>query len=111
MMLFNKNKNSQNDSEQKKRTINGLKLGMVGSILSKSKEQDNPESQFRDELKGMIVNESNSSENLDDGDLVDNLTKIIQKSYEKMIVPRIDFTNGQITYPILEKIGKSVEDV
>lgn len=111
MMLFNKNKNSSNDNSQKKHVVNGLKLGMMGSILSKNNAKKNNKTQFQDELKDTLVTTSNCEENFDKHDLVDKLTKIIQKSSEKMIRPMIDFTNGQITYPILKEIGKNTEDI
>lgn len=39
------------------------------------------------------------------------LTRILQNNKIKKIVPYVDFNKGQITYPILEQIGESSENI
>lgn len=110
MMIFNKNKENSIDKNEKKKTVNSLKLGMMGSLLSKNKPSETPETQFQKEVIEKI-GVDDDAKTIDNSDSVGVLTKIIQKSSEKMIVPKIDFTNGQITYPILQEINKDENDI
>lgn len=109
-MIFNKNKENSDEQSSKKKTVNSLKLGMMGSLLAKSKSDESPEKQFQNELKEKITEDVLIPSNQKSDSVVD-LTKIIQKSPEKMIAPKIDFTNGQITYPVLKDIGKEIDDI
>ena len=106
MMIFNKNKDPNNEELKKKHAINGLKLGMMSSILSKNKNKEKTE--FQTALDEKIEN-TPAILNEDDGVL--DLLKKIQKTPEKTIVPKIDFMTGQITYPLLEEVGRSPEDI
>ena len=47
MMIFNKSKDNSDDKISKKNAVNTLKLGMMGSLLSKSKTEETPEKQFQ----------------------------------------------------------------
>ena len=109
-MMFNKNKNDAKEELKKKHAINGFKLGMMSSILSKNKANDPPNSEFQNALKDKIEVVDKPT-NFDENDGVIDLLKIIQKSPEKMIAPKIDLSTGQVTYPLLEEIGRSPDDV
>ena len=110
MMIFNKDKENPNGKSDKKKSVNSLKLGMMGSLLTKNKPNDIAEKQFQENLKEQIKVDV-PTPNIQNSDSVGNLTKLIQKNPEKMVVPKIDFTTGQITYPILKDIGREINDV
>ena len=110
MMMANNDKDNSREKSGKKKTINALKLGMMGSLLTKNKSNDMPEKQFQNELQEKIQKKDVDYKEKH-SDSVGDLTKFIQKSTEKMIVPKIDFTNGQITYPILKEIGRAENDI
>ena len=40
MMIFNKSKDDSDDKISKKNAVNTLKLGMMGSLLSKTKTEE-----------------------------------------------------------------------
>ena len=111
MMIFNKSNDNSNDKISKKNAVNALKLGMMGSLLSKSKTEGTPEKQFQNELKEHLHVTTIKSNKPSTSDSVRDLTKIIQKSSEKMIIPKINFSTGQITYPALKEIGKNDDDI
>ena len=78
MMIFNKSKDNSDDKISKKNAVNTLKLGMMGSLLSKNKVEGIPEKEFQNELLGKIQAKKSDSIKFEDSDSVVNLTKIIQ---------------------------------
>ena len=107
-MLFSKNKsktrheNIENQSEiEENHSTSGLRSQMMKTLLKKKAQEDAKK----------LSSENDAPKQVVDNEKISGLIKQINSSKEKIIAPRIDLSNGRITYPILAKINEDENNV
>ena len=107
-MLFSKNKpkiRHENDEKTSEITQNhfstGLRSQMMKTLLKKKADDESKKESAKTEVQKPVI----------DNEKISALIEQINQSKEKIIAPRIDLSNGHITYPILSKIGEDESNV
>jgi len=114
MMIFNKNKIElqQNEKESPETepniTKNSLKTEIIKSLL-KRKAKDDSTKKF--ENFSIIEEKATKIQDSINTDKIYALIKKINSSKEKMVAPKIDISSGTITYPLLNEINESEDNI
>ncbi len=114
MMIFNKNKIELQQKEKESPetepniTKNSLKTEIIKSLLKRKAKEDSSKKfenfSIIDEKAAKIQDSINT-------DKIYALIKKINSSKEKMVAPKIDISSGTITYPLLNEINESEDNI
>ncbi len=114
MMIFNKNKIELQQKEKESPetepniTKNSLKTEIIKSLL-KRKAKDDSTKKF--ENFSIVEEKETKIQDTISTDKIYALIKKINSSKEKMVAPKIDISSGTITYPLLNEINESEDNI
>ena len=114
MMIFNKNKIELQQKEKESPetepniTKNSLKTEIIKSLL-KRKAKDDSTKKF--ENFSIVEEKETKIQDSINTDKIYALIKKINSSKEKMVAPKIDISSGTITYPLLNEINESEDNI
>jgi len=114
MMIFNKNKtelqqkDKENPETEPNITKNSLKTEIIKSLLKRKAKEDSSK-----KLENFSTIEEKAAKIQDtiSTDKIYALIKKINSSKEKMVAPKIDISSGTITYPLLNEINESEDNI
>lgn len=114
MMIFNKNKtelqqkDKENPETEPNITKNSLKTEIIKSLLKRKAKED---SSKKFENFSTIEEKAAKIQDTISTDKIYALIKKINSSKEKMVAPKIDISSGTITYPLLNEINESEDNI
>ncbi len=114
MMIFNKNKIELQQKEKESPetepniTKNSLKTEIIKSLLKRKAKED---SSKKSENFSIIKEKAEKIQDSINTDKIYALIKKINSSKEKMVAPKIDISSGTITYPLLNEINESEDNI
>ena len=114
MMIFNKNKIELQQKEKESPetepniTKNSLKTEIIKSLLKRKAKED---SSKKFENFSIIEEKATKIQDSINTDKIYALIKKINSSKEKMVAPKIDISSGTITYPLLNEINESEDNI
>ena len=114
MMIFNKNKIELQQKEKESPetepniTKNSLKTEIIKSLLKRKAKED---SSKKFENFSIVEEKETKIQDSINTDKIYALIKKINSSKEKMVAPKIDISSGTITYPLLNEINESEDNI